>query len=149
MVEKELSSISQMYLRHPVWAKRITVLIGSPLKSSDLARARAHVSLSCFIHTPRDKGDGIEAVSTSPPPPRGTAVSDLYIHYTHAHIRTITPSCVLGLSRTLHPRSNCMYKSSILTIDCILLTWQILLCVKENYAALCWLPIPYAQESAL
>ncbi|XP_064392695.1 potassium channel subfamily T member 1-like [Halichondria panicea] len=61
MVEKELSSISQMYLRHPVWAKRITVLIGSPLKSSDLARARAHVSLSCFIHTPRDKGDGIEA----------------------------------------------------------------------------------------
>ncbi len=63
MVEKELSSISQMYLRHPVWAKRITVLIGSPLRSSDLARARAHVSLSCFIHTPRDKGDGIEAVS--------------------------------------------------------------------------------------
>lgn len=64
MVELELSSISRMYLRHPVWQKRITVLIGSPLRASDLARARANIALACFIHTPRDRGDGVEAVST-------------------------------------------------------------------------------------
>ena len=63
LVEKELSTISQMYLRHPVWAKRITVLIGTPLRVSDLRRARAHVALACFIHTPRDQADSVEAVS--------------------------------------------------------------------------------------
>ena len=41
LVEEELSSALQVYLNHPVWARRITVIIGSPLRVSDLARARS------------------------------------------------------------------------------------------------------------
>jgi len=64
MVEKELSTILQTYLRHPVWAKRITVLIGTPLRVNDLLRARTRFALAVFIHTPRDTMDSIEAVSS-------------------------------------------------------------------------------------
>ena len=53
MVEKELGSISQMYLSHPIWTRRITVLIGTPLRLADLRRARASNAMACFIHTYR------------------------------------------------------------------------------------------------
>ncbi len=96
MVEQELSSISRMYLRHPIWQKRITVLIGTPIRSADLARARAKFALACFIHTPRDRGDGVEAVSPYTLTPSHTFTLTLY--------RTITPSCVPGLSKTMPRR---------------------------------------------
>lgn len=53
LVEHELASVAQTYLSHPIWARRITVLIGSPLRVADLRRARASNALSCFIHTDR------------------------------------------------------------------------------------------------
>ena len=40
LVEHELPSSLQLDLSHPVWVRRITVLIGSPLCQADLARAR-------------------------------------------------------------------------------------------------------------
>ena len=40
LVEEELSSALQVHLSHPVWARRITVIIGSPLRVADLIRAR-------------------------------------------------------------------------------------------------------------
>ncbi len=54
MVENELASSSEIYLSHPIWARRISVLIGSPLRIVDLRRARASDATSCFIHTDRD-----------------------------------------------------------------------------------------------
>ena len=54
LVEHELDSISQTYLSHPIWARRISVLVGSPLRVLDLRRARASSALACFIHTDRD-----------------------------------------------------------------------------------------------
>ena len=66
LVEHELASISQIYLSHPIWARRISVLIGSPLRLSDLRRARAANAYACFIHT--DRGGNPEA-----------AVSKLYM----------------------------------------------------------------------
>lgn len=54
MVEHELGPIAQTYLSHPVWARRISVLIGSPLRWPDLHRARASNAMACFIHTDRD-----------------------------------------------------------------------------------------------
>ncbi len=59
MVEKELGSISQLYLTHPIWRRRVTVLIGTPLRIVDLQRARASSALACFIHT--NRGCNIEA----------------------------------------------------------------------------------------
>ena len=53
MVEHELGSISQMYLSHPIWARRVSVLIGSPLRVNDLRRARASRAVACFVHTDR------------------------------------------------------------------------------------------------
>ena len=53
MVEQELASIAEIYLSHPIWARRITVLIGSPLRLSDLRRARASNAHACFIHSSR------------------------------------------------------------------------------------------------
>ena len=40
LVEEELSSILQVHLSHPIWDRRITVVIGSPLQATDLARVR-------------------------------------------------------------------------------------------------------------
>ena len=59
MVEHELGSFSQLYLSHPVWARRVSVLIGSPLRLSDLRRARASAARACFLHT--DRGEDPEA----------------------------------------------------------------------------------------
>ena len=64
MVEHELASVAQNYLSHPIWARRISVLVGSPLRISDLGRARASRALACFIHTDR-MGDPELAVSTN------------------------------------------------------------------------------------
>ena len=84
MVEHELSSHLQAYLAHPVWARRITVLIGSPLRQTDLVRARAQSAIACFIHTARHQDECNTAVSqtegdcglkvvTILPPPSGSA----------------------------------------------------------------------------
>jgi hypothetical protein len=47
----------QVYLSHPVWSSRITILIGSPMRRTDLARARADSAIACFIHTSRSGPD--------------------------------------------------------------------------------------------
>ncbi|CAI8000617.1 Potassium channel subfamily T member 2 [Geodia barretti] len=47
----------QVYLSHPVWSSRITILIGSPMRRTDLARARAESAIACFIHTSRSGPD--------------------------------------------------------------------------------------------
>ena len=50
LVEHELPSSLQLDLSHPVWARRITVLIGSPLCQADLTRARwGHHSLYAVV----------------------------------------------------------------------------------------------------
>ena len=40
LVENELPSSLLLHLSHPIWQRRITVLIGSPLRLADLNRAR-------------------------------------------------------------------------------------------------------------
>ena len=52
----------QVYLSHPVWSSRITVLIGSPMRRADLARARIDTATACFIHTSRSGQDPETAV---------------------------------------------------------------------------------------
>jgi len=64
MVEKELGSFSQLYLSHPIWSRRITVLIGTPLRIVDLQRARASTALACFIHTHRGPNPDAEVRAT-------------------------------------------------------------------------------------
>ncbi len=64
MLEQELPSVVQLYLSHPIWSKRITILIGSPLRLADLERARARTAYACFIHSTRDTSDPDDAVST-------------------------------------------------------------------------------------
>ena len=65
MLEHELPSVVQLYLSHPIWSKRITILIGSPLRLADLERARARNAYACFIHSTRDTSDPDAAVSMS------------------------------------------------------------------------------------
>ena len=56
-------SSPQVYLSPPIWSSRITILIGSPMKKTDLARARIDTATACFIHTSRSGQDPETAVS--------------------------------------------------------------------------------------
>ena len=135
MVEQELASMSQIYLSHPVWARRISVLIGSPLRLADLRRARAANAIACFIHTDRG-ADPDAAVSCAVYVSVKWATVDFVknFHFTvysagrffpfdimllfmfiilccYCFCRISTQSCVPGQSRTTLLRASCMSRS--------------------------------------
>ena len=41
MVEQPLADGIKHLLEHPIWSQRVTILRGSPLRASDLARAKS------------------------------------------------------------------------------------------------------------
>ena len=40
MVEQPLGDSIKHLLEHPIWSRRVTILHGSPLRASDLGRAK-------------------------------------------------------------------------------------------------------------
>lgn len=56
LTEQEVIGGTKHLEHHPVWSQRISLLLGSGLRQTDLARAKARTATACFIRTTKTTG---------------------------------------------------------------------------------------------